>query len=305
MKAIRSVGVSFLSGKIQLAELEQKRKATVLALGESESSVNFAKEGGTISAEHPLLKKFASELGALLKQHNVEAQQIAFTLPPDPMFINIIPVDASIPQIEIPEYLQWELEQYLPGASIKDYILDSHGLPVEETNAQQTFMVAVRRGMVSFLHKVAVSLKMKLSLVDVDQFSTEKTLIINYPEILDYNIVLIGLRENGIDASVIHNGEMADYRAFQYNGDKYPMKPILQYLKYLKQKDNSTPAAVLLHGLDISKDFVLSLRQETGIKQTVALNAFRKIKPSKKLPVPLVRESHKFAAAIGLALRVK
>jgi Tfp pilus assembly PilM family ATPase len=305
MKAIRSVGVSFLSGKIQLAELEQKRKATVLALGESESSVNFAEEGGTISADHPQLRKFAGELGALLKQLNVEAQQIAFTLPPDPMFINIIPVDVSIPQTEISKYLQWELEQYLPGVSIKDYILDSHGLPVEETHAQQTFMVAVRRGMVSFLHKVAVSLKLKLSLVDVDQFSTEKTLITNYPEILEHDIVLIGLRANGIDASVIHNGEIADYRAFQYNGDKHPTKPILQYLKYLKQKDNSTPAAVLLHGLDISKDFVLSLRQETGIKQTLALNAFRKIKPSKKIPAQLVKESHKFAAAIGLALRVK
>jgi Tfp pilus assembly PilM family ATPase len=305
MKAIRSVGVSFLSGKIQLAELEQKRKATVLALGESESSVNFAEEGGTISAEHPKLRKFTSELGALLKQLDVEAQQIAFTLPPDPMFINIIPVDASMSKAELPKYLQWELEQYVPGASIKDYILDSHGLPIEETDARQTFMVAVRRGMVSFLHKAAVSLKLKLSLVDVDQFSTEKTLITNYPEILDHDIVLIGLRENGIDASVIHNGEMADYRAFQYNGDKHPTKPILGYLKYLKQKNNSTPAAVLLHGLDINKDFVLSLRQETGIKQTVALNSLRKIKASKYLPPQLVKESHKFAAAIGLALRVK
>ncbi|HVN47477.1 MAG TPA: pilus assembly protein PilM [Bacteroidota bacterium] len=305
MKAIRSVGVSFLSGKIQLAELEQKRKATVLALGESESSVNFAEEGETISADSPKLRKFASELGALLKQHDVEARQIAFTLPPDPMFINILPIDSSVSKTELPEYLQWELNQYLPGVSVKDYILDSHGLPVEETHAQQTFMVAVRRGMVSFLHKVAVSLKMKLSLVDVDQFSTEKTLILNYPEILEFDIVLIGLRENGIDASVIHNGEMADYRAFQYNGEKNSMKPILQYLKYLKQKTNSTPAAVLLHGLDISKDLVVSLRQETGIKQTLPLNAFRKIKPSKYLPASLVKESHKFAAAIGLALRVK
>jgi Tfp pilus assembly PilM family ATPase len=305
MKAIRSVGVSFLSGKIQFAELEQKQKATVLALGESESSVNFAEEGGTISAEHPQLRKFAGELGALLQQHDVEAQQIAFTLPPDPMFINIIPIDSSISQAELPKYLQWELEQYVPGASIKDYIIDSHGLPAEKTSAQQTFMVAVRRGMVSFMQKVSGLLKLKLSLVDVDQFSTEKTLIINYPEILKHDIVLIGLRANGIDASVIHNGEMADYRMFQYNGDKHPTKPILLYLKYLKQKNSSTPAAVLLHGLDISKGFVLSLRQETGIKQTVALNAFRKITPSKKLPAALLKESHKFAAAIGLALRVK
>lgn len=133
----------------------------------------------------------------------------------------------------------------------------------------------------------------------------EKTLIVNYPEILDHDIVLFGLRDAGIDASLIHNGEMTDYRTFPYDGEQYPDQHILTYLKYLKQKDNSTPAALLLYGAEVTKDLVLSLRKETGIKQTLPLNVFRKVRGADKLNTPLVREGYRFAAAIGLALRGK
>jgi hypothetical protein len=197
------------------------------------------------------------------------------------------------------------VEQYFPEVSPKVFITDSHGLPLERPGAQQTFMVSVRRGMVSFLQKVVSGLKMKLHIVDIDQFSTEKTLIVNYPEILDHDIVLCGLRDDGVDASLIHNGEMTDYRAFPYDSDPYPDQYILSYLKYIKQRDNNTPAAILLYGVDVSKNLVMSLRNETGIKQTVPLNVFRKIKGADKLNSPLVREGFRFAAAIGLALRGK
>jgi ABC-type phosphate/phosphonate transport system ATPase subunit len=98
---------------------------------------------------------------------------------------------------------------------------------------------------------------------------------------------------------------MTDYRAFHYNGDPSPTKPIMEYLKYLKQKDTETPAAILLHGIDIAQDFVVSLRTTTGVKQTLAMNSFRKIRASDTLSKQFMKESYRFAAAIGLALRTK
>ncbi len=230
---------------------------------------------------------------------------ISFALPPDPVFINIIPVDTSLTDKDLSQYMQWEVGQYFPYASPKEFITDSHGLPVENGAAQQTFMVAVRRGIVAFIQKAVSALKMKLNIIDIDQFSTEKTLIINYPEILEHDIVLFGLRHAGVDASLIHNGEMTDYRSFLYKNEPDPTKPILEYLKYLKQKDNSMPEALLLHGTDIAKDLVLSLRTSTSIKQTLALNAFRKVKAAEKLSPPFVKESYRFAAAIGLASQLR
>jgi Tfp pilus assembly PilM family ATPase len=98
---------------------------------------------------------------------------------------------------------------------------------------------------------------------------------------------------------------MTDYRSFLYNGEPYPDKHILEYLKYLKQKDNSTPAALLLHGIDVAKSLVVSLRSTTGIKQTLALNPFRKLIAAKNLNPSYLKDSYRFSAAIGLALRTK
>lgn len=305
MKTSRYVGVSFLQGKIQLAEVEHGKKQIVTALAEYDTSMDFTQSGVNLSTDHPQLGTFVSELREILKQQKVLAEYISFALPPDPVFINIIPLDPELSGPELTRYLQWEVDQYFPQAGQKEFIIDSHKLPLENDNAQQTFMVAVHRGMAAFLQKVVASLKMKLNIIDIDQFSTEKTLITNYPEILDHDIVLFGLRHKGVDASLIHNGEMTDYRAFLYDGESNPTKSILEYLKYLKQKDNSTPAAMLLHGIDVAQDLVVSLRAATGIRQTLALNAFRKVAAADTLYKPFVKESYRFAAAIGLALRAK
>jgi Tfp pilus assembly PilM family ATPase len=306
MKSNSYIGVSFLKGKIQFAEIEHKRKKrTVTVLTERDTAIDFAQEGEELSATHPKLGTFVSELKGIIKQQQVTAQYISFALPPDPMFINIIPVDNDLKGKDLAQYLQWEMNQYFPEASPKEFVIGADGLPLDNKTAQQTFMVAVRRGMAAFLQKAATGLKLNLNIIDIDQFSTEKTLITNYPEILEHEIVLFGLRKSGVDASLIHEGAMTDYRAFHYNGDSDPTRPIMEYLKYLKQKDIETPAAILLHGIDIAQDFVVSLRTTTGIKQTLAMNSLRKIRAVDKLSKTYLKESYRFAAAIGLALRGK
>ena len=306
MKSTSYIGVSFLKRKIQLAEIEHKRKKlTVTVLAERDSSIDFAQAGASLSATHPQLGLFISEMKSFIKQQKVTAENISFALPPDPMFINIIPVDPGLTGKDLSQYLQWEMNQYFPAASPKEFIIGSDGLPLENKTAQQTFMVAVRRGVAAFLQKAVAGLKLNLNIIDIDQFSTEKTLITNYPEILEHEIVLFGLRSNGLDASLIHNGAMTDYRAFHYNDNSNPEKPIMEYLKYLQQKDIETPAAILLHGTDIAQDFVVSLRTTTGIKQTLAMNSFRKIRAGDKISKVFMKESYRFAAAIGLALRAK
>jgi Tfp pilus assembly PilM family ATPase len=306
MKSTYYVGFSFLRGKIQLAEVEHKKKKSIVTiLAEHDTTIDFSRTGATITADHPQLSMFVRELKEMMKQYKVSTESISFALPPDPLFINIIPVEPGLTGKDLSQYLQWEVDQYFPHASPREFIIDSHGLPLENAGAQQTFMVAVRRGVVAFLQKAVVGLKMKLNIIDIDQFSTEKTLITNYPEILEHDVVLIGLRKSGIDASLIHNGQMTDYRSFFYNGEPSPDKYILEYLKYLKQKDNSTPAAILLHGIDVTKSLVVSLRTTTGIKQTLALNPFRKLVAAKNLNPSFIKEGYRFSAAIGLALRTK
>jgi Tfp pilus assembly PilM family ATPase len=304
MKTQRYLGLSFLKGRIQAAEIEHGKNVQLTALAERDSSLDFSQVGAQLSPTHPQLPLFVSELKELINDNKLSAGFISYAVPPDPVFINMIPVDASLKGAELNEFLQWEMDQYFPGVAPKEFVIDSHALPAAEGAAKQMFMVSVRKGMVGFIQKVTAELKLKLNIIDIDQFSTEKTLLFNYPEVLDHPIVLFGVRLGFVDASLVHKGQMSDYRCFKSDSNSGIKKAIHEYLKYVREKDVlETPAALLLHGTEIPQELILELRSETGIKQTLAINALRKLPVASKVPKPLMQESYRFAAAIGLALR--
>ena len=304
MKTLRYLGLSFLRGRIQAAEIEHGKVVQLTGLAERDSSIDFSQVGTQLNASYPQLPQFVAELKELFNQNKFLAGFISYALPPDPVFINMIPADPSLKGAELNGYLQWEMEQYFPGTPAKEFIIDSHALKAAKGAPRDLFMVSVRKSTVGFLQKVTADLKMKMNIIDIDQFSTEKTLLFNYPEVLDHPIVLFGVRYGFVDASLVHKGEMSDYRSFKSESDRDIKKAIHEYLKYLKEKDvHEMPAALLLHGSDVSQNLVLELRTETGIKQTLTINSCRKLPTSKKIPQPLMQESYRFAAAIGLALR--
>ncbi len=304
MKAQRNLGLSFFKGGIQAAEIEHGKEVQLTGLAEHESSIDFSQVGNQLSASYPQLPAFVAELRDLIRQNKFSPEFISYALPPDPVVINMIPADPTLKGSELNEYLQWEMEQYYPGTPAKEFVVDSHALRAPEGAARQLFMVSVRKSMVGFIQKVTADLRLKLNIIDIDQFSTEKTVLFNYPEVLDHPIVLFGVLFGFVDASLVHKGEMSDYRSFRSESDSAIKKAIHEYLRYLKEKDvPETPAALLLHGYDIPQNLVLELRSETGIKQTLAINACRKLPTASKVSKPLIKDSYRFAAAIGLALR--
>jgi Tfp pilus assembly PilM family ATPase len=299
MSATRYLGISFYNNHLQLAEVEHGKAPQVTVLAEQQSEVDL---NGSLSGTDPQIATLAAELKQMMKRNKVRAEIISFAVPTDAVFINVIPVDIDLYEGDLQKHLQWELAQYNPSAGPRDFVIDSHALPLTNTEAQDMFMVGVQRGTAAFIQKVTAELNLTMNIIDIDQFSTEKTLIANYPEILEHDIVLFGLRGDSLDASVIHEGQMTDYRLYHEND---ATKAVRDYLKYLGERYNSRPAGLLLHGINVTQDIVMTLREETGIKQTVALNSLRKVSASDKLSLPMRNESQKFAAAIGLALRSK
>ena len=303
MTSARYLGVSFLKGRIQLAEVEHAKTVQLTTLAERETAIDFAQAGVNLAPNHPQLNTFVKELGETIKQHKISTGHISFALPTDPVFINIIPVDGSLKGPELGQYVQWEVDQYFPNVPPKEFLTTTQPLPETTSQVKQLFVVCVRRGMVGFLQKASTELKLKLHLVDIDHFSTEKTLLQNYPEVSDHPVALFGLKYGGVDASVVLNGTMIDYRTFVANSVEETKKAIQNYLKYLKERNSiKVPSAMFLHGNEVAPEMPKALFKETGV-QCVALNAVRKLAASSKLYKPFVQESYRFAGAIGLALR--
>lgn len=299
----RYLGVSFFKGRIQLAEVEHAKSIQLTTLAERETALDFAQAGINLGPDHPQLNTFVKELGETIKQNKISTAHISFALPTDPVFINIIPVDSSLKGPDLSQYIQWEVDQYFPNVPPKDFLTTSHPLPETGSHVKQLFVVCVRRGMVGFLQRATTELKLKLHLIDIDHFSTEKTLFQNYPEVSDHPVALVGIRYGGVDASLVLDGSMIDYRAFVANSQEDVKKAIQNYLKYLKERNSvKAPSAMFLHGNEVTAELPKTLHKETGV-QCVALNAVRKLAASGKLYKPFVQESYRFAAAIGLALR--
>jgi len=304
MKSSHHVAVSFYKGQIQLAEVEHGKKTSLVALGERSSSMEFT-HATAISADHPQLYTFVYELEELMKQNRVHGKQISFALPTEPVFINIIPVDAALQGNDLTSYMQWEFEQFHPDAPLKDFVLNFHPLPWGQGKTRRMFLVSVRRGMIGFLKKATAELRLQLHLIDIDHFSTEKSLRFNYPELAKDNLVLFGVRSGRLDGSLIARGELVDYRAYPLESSKDLKKTAVAYLRYLKEKDGvESPAKIFLYGIDVSSPAASQVQRETGV-ETLPLNAVRNLPPSKKLYEPYVRESSRFASAIGLALRTQ
>ena len=301
MKTTRQLGVSFYDNRIQLAEVEQAKHPTITLLAEQSSSLDFAGEGVSLSADHPKADALVTELSTLLQQAGATAQLISFALPTSPLFIHTFPVDPKLDDDELKEYLQWELQQYFPDAGPKDFITDAHVIPSKEKDARRTFMVGVRRGIIAFLQKVTAGLKLKLQIVDIDHFSSEKTFTANYPEFKKDTAVLFGVGKSGIDASVVKNHEMVDYRSYPNTAGLGVT--IKQYLTHIKQQDDVQKVAGLyLHGSQVPSDALSALSSETGV-EIISLDAFRHLTAAETVDKALSAESHRFAAAIGLALR--
>lgn len=304
MKSSHNAGISFYQGQIQLAEVDHGKKTTLTALSERSTSLEFT-HAASFSPDHPQLYTFVYELEELLKQNRVHTKLISFALPTDSVFVNMIPVDATLQGPELTSYAHWEFEQYHPGTAAKNFIISAQPLPSTKKEVKQIFVVAVRKGMVGFLKRTATELRLQLHLVDIDQFSTEKALRVSHPESAKETIALFGIRYGRIDASLLIRGELADYRAFSHDSPETLHKAIQGYLHYLKERDGvETPGKIVLHGIEITPQTVSSVQRETGI-QTKGLDAVRNLVLSKKLYGPFVKESSRFAAAIGLALRTQ
>jgi Tfp pilus assembly PilM family ATPase len=303
MKTSRLLGVSFYNGKIQVAEVEHGKHPTLTALAEADAGIDLSRAGTELSPDHPQLPDFIARLQELLKKSKIASKSISFALPPNSMFIGAFPVDPTLKGPELTSYLQWEVQQYNPDTDPKEFITDSNALPLRTQGAKQVLVVSIRRGVVGFLQQATAKLQLKLGIVDIDHFSTEKTLRVNYPEIAAHTVGLFGVRHGAIDASLVQRYDMVDYRPYAVNSSDEIQRVIAQYLKYTELRDCiGLPEALILHGTNVPREILKPLHEETGI-QAIAFNALRKLQTSDKIKDQFGKESYRFTAAIGLALR--
>lgn len=278
------------------------RKPTLVTLAEVEISLDLTQAGVHLSAEHAQVLTLANEIADVIYRNKISSNAISFALPRDAVFIHILPVDATLKGPQLKEFLLWEVGQYYPDIPLQEFIIDAHVLSKADTRSPQIFVVAVRRGMVMFLQKVASKLKLTVRFIDIDQFSSERALLYNHPEVLDGTVVLFGIRYAGVDASLLQKGELIDYRFFAGEYPNTIPEASAEYFRYIKDIGIKKPGAIFFAGLNVPVETIDMVKANTKIP-TMACNPLKKLPTMNKVFHSFTRESSRFTAAIGLALR--
>jgi len=294
------IGLNLSGGRVQAVVLDRSSTTPVLtAIAEWEITLPL----GPGSEDGPGIGKFNEYFSTFLKLHRIKARRIAVTVDTAYLFLLPIPLDQVIPHSEEQAHMEWELEQYFPNSTPEEFLSAVH--PIERPAADSAdpirrhLMVAIRRHDTVLIERLVAQHGLTLKLLDVDQFSAETALQLNYPDSSRRHLALVGIKPGRIDVSRIRYGTLEEYRySVVEEGESLPS--VFASLT----KDLAGIQSITAYGPHLERELLSDLRRASPIL-VEALNPLRHVNVSETLRIAdnLRSPTYRFASAIGVALR--
>jgi Tfp pilus assembly PilM family ATPase len=290
------IGLSLSDKSVQAVEIEHDGSLnTLLAVEEWENTLP-AKAG--LNGEG--VGRFVENLDTFIKVNNCRARRVSVALDTTQLFLNSIPLEEGITRTEMNDHLNWELTQYFPDAAPKEFITDVHVLTQHTTEGwSDVLCVSVKREDAYLIQKSLAQLGLTLHVLDVDHFSADTALRINYPDTNRKFLALVGIKENRLDTSLIKNGNVESYSYCLVQSDK----EIVEQIGVLSRETKGI-YSITAYGTYLSKELLVQIRRGSSLL-VEARNPLRHVRVSDtlrfsdRLSVP----SYRFASAVGVALR--
>ena len=290
------LGLSISDQTVQAVEVEQEGPAnTLLAIDEWENTLpTYTTDDG-----HGV-SQFIEYLGAFVKVNRVKAKRVSVALDSASLFINSFPLEEGLSRVEINEHVNWELGQFFPGSASKEFVTDIHVMahnPAERWN--KVLSVSVRRRDAYAVQSAVGKLGLSLHILDVDHFSADTALRINYPDSERKYLALVGVKENRLDISLLRNGNLESYTY----GIVQSNREIVEQIGEVSREVTGIQS-ITAYGPYLDKDLLVLIRRGSALL-VEALNPLRHVKVSDSLRLAdhLSVPSYRFASAVGVALR--
>jgi Tfp pilus assembly PilM family ATPase len=290
------LGLAFTDKGVQAVEIEHDGPSnTLLAIDEWENTLaDKSTENG-----HDM-EQFAGLLGTFLKVNKSKARKVSVALDTTQLFLNTIPIEDGLSRPEINDHLNWELRQYFPDAPANEYITDTHVLTRLDTEKRSDVLcVSVRREHAYAIQKALSMAGLSLDILDVDHFSADTALRINYPDSTRKHLAFVGVKENRLDVSIIRLGNVESYSYVVVNSNQ----EIVDRIAAISQEIRGLHS-ITAYGPYLDKDLLVQIRRGSSLL-VEALNPLRHVNVSDTLRLAdhLTVPSYRFAAAVGVALR--
>jgi Tfp pilus assembly PilM family ATPase len=160
-------------------------------------------------------------------------------------------------------------------------------------------VVAIRRSLASAVEKALALADLSVAIVDVDHFSADVALRLNYPDTSMRYVALAAIKEQRLDISFLRNGTLESYH-YHVLSSPADSVDILGALSH----DFPELSSILIYGSACDEELLAQIREAaSGIVDI--MNPLRHVGTSDSFyPAEhLTAGSYRFAPAIGVALR--
>ena len=293
-----SLGLSISGEGVQAVEIERANSSgTLLAIDEWGNSFPFDEASGNNGSSS---QGFQEYLQAFMKVNRVKATQVSVALDTSLLFLNTMPVEDGLPRPRINEIVDWELHQYFPELQPKEFITDVHVMSTHRDQGwNELLAVSIRRRHTAAVKEVLRAMGLSLRIVDVDHFSADMALRINYPDTYRRYLALIGVKKNRLDISLMKNGTLQSYSYLVVKSDQ----EIVDQIATLSRETKGI-YSITVYGPHLDNELLVQIRRGSALL-VEALNPLRHISVSDTLRLAdhLSVPSYRFASAVGVALR--
>jgi Tfp pilus assembly PilM family ATPase len=308
------IGIGLLSDQLRIVEGQKKSDElhiSQIAQGRVRQPFHF-----DVFGEPSMARRFGEDINRLVATREFQVRDAAFSLDSSMVLIKRLPVDAALERRELEDHIFWEVRQF-SISPLKEYIIDFESLNngLAESKVGYMLVVVVRKKIVEFVKQIFKHTELQLKFIDVDIFSAQRALQLNY----DYNhsnkIGLIELDEKKVNFCILEgrNYCLSQEVAFPANNhpDNWDDSATRLISKELRRiiLDNQLGRGIedlkeiFLYG-EAVEDKVLEGLQNSYDVRIDRANPFKKVKLMASARDELNRErAERFMVSVGAALR--
>jgi len=308
------LGISLVADQLRLVEGRKRGDEFLITqVAQGRTRHPFTYEA---FADKSMPRRFAEDIMRLYDSQNFEITEAAFSLDSSMVLVKKLPIDNVLDVNKIEDHIDWEVRQF-SISPIDEYVIDFEELnPEANESFTEMLVVLVRKKIVRFLKQIFKHTDLKLKVVDVDMFSAQRALQLNY----DYNssdkIGLIDVEDKKIHFSLLSGRSLRLFEDFRLDRNNHlkvenqdsktrliskELRRIILDRQFGKSIEDLKE--IYLYGEGV-EDSVLEELQNAHDVRIDRANPFRKVKLSPKAREQMEQaRSECFMVSVGAALR--
>lgn len=151
------------------------------------------------------------ELEVLLSSFDVEIDKISITIPAESVMVSQFPGRQGMEESELRKLISLEIRNAFPTFNPDDFT--SNIVPLERRLDGQSLMLAViiPKQIILSCIDILKAYDLPIENIEISQLSAHSAFLYNYPEMINNNVIIIGVQDQFMDVSIISNGKPIYY----------------------------------------------------------------------------------------------